>query len=95
MEDIRQTVASSEYKSLHSFPLEIKIVQSTSHYNYCNGVYITNLLIGLVEALASTCSDSDLVRLSRHIVDWESIGPVLSITEAEERKTILVCTTCR
>ena len=38
------------------------------------------------EVLASTCSDSDLTRLSRCIVDWESIAPVLSITEAEERE---------
>ena len=38
------------------------------------------------KALASTWSDSGLTRLSRCIVDWESIAPVLSITEAEERE---------
>ena len=38
------------------------------------------------EALDSTWSDSDLTRLSRHIVDWETVAPVLSITEAEERE---------
>ena len=38
------------------------------------------------EALNSTWSDSDLTRLSRHIVDWETVAPVLSITEAEERE---------
>ena len=38
------------------------------------------------EALASVWSDSDLTRLSQHIVDWEDIAPVLSITEAEERE---------
>ena len=38
------------------------------------------------EILASVWSDSDLTRLSRYIVDWESIAPVLSITEAEERE---------
>ena len=38
------------------------------------------------EALGSTWSSSDLTRLSRCIVDWESIAPVLAITEAEERE---------
>ena len=38
------------------------------------------------EALATTCSDSDLTRLSQHIVDWEDIAAALSITEAEERE---------
>ena len=38
------------------------------------------------EALASVWSDSDLTRLSQHIVDWEDIAAALSITEAEERE---------
>ena len=46
---------------------------------------ITSTVIS-AEALASIWSDSDLTRLSRHIVDWESIAPVLFITEAEERE---------
>ena len=62
--------------------LNIIIITICNFYQNCNGVYITNLLIVLVEALVS--SDSDLVLLSRHIVDWESIAPVLYITEAEE-----------